>query len=149
MKKIILFSCLFSLITSSAFATYYKTNTYNCGDANMLAELDRATALHRAVITEVECDIPVAKPKPVVKNVKSIARPYIPKKFVKPVYQPRPTYNYVSNIVISYDCNNDCCDCVDTFEPSNPIVVPIVISTETQGDAWEIEQCEKYGKCAS
>ena len=81
MKKIILFSCLFSLITISANATYYQTTTEYCGDANMLAELDRATALHRAVITEIDCDY---------------VKPVAPKKHAtpKPVPKRIPTYSF-------------------------------------------------------
>ena len=55
MKKIILLSVLFGLITNTAFASYYKTSTHNCEKAAMLDTLDVATAQYRAIITEVEC----------------------------------------------------------------------------------------------
>ena len=55
MKKIVLLSVLFGLFTNSASATYYKTYSANCDTRAMMAKLDRATADHRAVITEVQC----------------------------------------------------------------------------------------------
>ena len=81
MKKIVLFIVFFGLITSSASATYYKADTFNCDDIAMLEDLDRAVATHRAVITELNCERRVA-PKPQPKPV------YKPKKVVKPIVKP-------------------------------------------------------------
>lgn len=107
MKKIILFSVLFGLITSSAFATYYKTTTSNCDTNAMLAKLDKATAQHRAVITEVTCDRQIARPAP--------KRFHAPKKYThhvkpmpRPVFIPRPTVTVVS---ITEQENYSCCGC--------------------------------------
>lgn len=108
MKKIILVSLLFGLITSSAFATYYKTTTSNCDTNAMLAKLDRATAQHRAVITEVSCNYTVPKvthvitPAPVV-----VKKPVIHHYVVK----PRPVIvEYVPVTVVSVE--EDSCACV-------------------------------------
>ena len=108
MKKIILFSVLFGLLTNSAFATYYKTTTSNCSDAAMLAKLDRATAEHRAVITEVSCDYTV----PTVTHVITPA-PVVVKKPVIHHYvvKPRPVVvEYVPVTVVSVE--EDSCACV-------------------------------------
>jgi len=110
MKKIVLLSVLFGLITNSAFATYYRTTTSNCGDAAMMAKLNRATADHRAVITEVTCDYTVPQvthvitPAPVV-----VKKPIIHHYVVK----PRPVIvEYVPITVVSVS-NTESCDCFD------------------------------------
>ena len=138
MKKIILISVLFGLITNTASATYYKTSTINCDDIAMLEDLDHAVAVHRAVITELNCEHrvarvapkpqpkPVYKPKkvvkPIVKPVKPIVKPVVVEQpvIVKPVIvkpAPRPVIHrvirYVPTVtVISVSENSyDCCDC--------------------------------------
>ncbi len=57
MKKIMI---LVALLPMSAFGWggYYNTRASNCDMAAMRAELDRATAQGRAVITTVRCNNP-------------------------------------------------------------------------------------------
>jgi hypothetical protein len=124
MKKIILFSCLFSLISNSAFATYYKTSTNNCGTANMLAELDRATALHRAVVTEIDCEytVPtrpapsfVAKPKPMPRPMPKPAPKRVAPQIVYKSVAPQPVCEYEPVVVvpiITIVSEQEYCDCV-------------------------------------
>jgi len=117
MKKIILLSLVFGLISSSAYATYYKTNTSNCSEAAMLAELDRATALHRAVITDVKCGYNLAKrpekprmaPKPFPKH-KVAAKKFVPRDVhpVTPVIVQVPTVTVVT-VTETESCT--CCGC--------------------------------------
>ena len=109
MKKIILLSVLFGLITNSAFATYYKTTTSNCSNAAMLSRLDKAAAQHRAVITEISCNYTVPKvthvvtPAPVV-----VKKPVIHQYVVK----PRPVVvEYVPVTVVSVE--EETCACFD------------------------------------
>ena len=108
MKKIILFSLAFGLITNSAFATYYKTSTSDCSDAAMLARLDSATAEHRAVITDVTCEYTVPEvthvitPAPIV-----VKKPVVHRYVVK----PRPVVvEYVPVTVISGE--EEVCSCI-------------------------------------
>ena len=108
MKKIILFSCLFGLILSSANATYYSTTTNNCNDAAMRARMDSAVAQYRAVITEVSCNYTVPEithvitPAPVV-----VKKPIIHHYVVK----PRPVIvEYVPVTVVSVE--EDVCSCM-------------------------------------
>ncbi len=109
MKKIILVSLLFGLVTSSAFATYYKTSTSNCSDAAMLAKLDRATAQHRAVITEVTCNYTVpSKPAPVAPK-----RTIASKKFVHHEYRtPAPVVVYKPTVTV-VAIEEETCTCFD------------------------------------
>ncbi len=119
MKKIILFSIVFGLISNSAFATYYKTSTNACGTANMLAELDRATALHRAVVTEIDCEYTVpTRPAPsFVAKPKPMPRP-----------MPKPTPKHVApQIVYETVVTETVC------EPEPVIIVPtITVITEQE-----------------
>lgn len=113
MKKIILFSCLFGLITSAANATYYKTTTNNCGDANMMATLDNAVAAHRAVITEVTCDYTIPeRPAPVAKHKprKMAAKKYVYRKHCAPA--PAPVATYEPTIVV-IGVTTETCTCFD------------------------------------
>ena len=112
MKKIILFSCLFGLILSSANATYYSTTTNNCNDAAMRAHMDSAVAQHRAVITEVSCNYTV----PEITHVITPA-PFVVKKPIIHHYvvKPRPVIvEYVPITVVNVEqdvCTCDACGC--------------------------------------
>ena len=99
MKKIILFSCLFGLITNAAFASYYKTTTTFCGDENMMSELDSAVATHRAVITEITCDY--VKPTAPAKRIapQPAPRKVASKKYIHHEYRaPKP-----QPVVVEYE----------------------------------------------
>ena len=122
MKKIILFSVVFGLITNAANATYYKTSTNTCDTANMLAELDRATALHRAVVTEIDCEytVPtrpapsfVPEPKPMPKPAPK--RVVAAKKFTN--YQVREykpvVVTYVPTVTVVTVTEQEICTCCD------------------------------------
>ncbi len=127
MKKIVLVSVILGLLTYSANATYYKTSTNNCSDANMMATLDNAVAVHRAVITEVTCDYtvpekpapvvkkpaPVAKPAPVVKHKprKMAAKHYVHHKYSAPAQAPVVTYEPTIVIVSQTTETCTCFDC--------------------------------------
>ena len=123
MKKIILFSLVFGLIATTANATYYKTSTNNCSDANMLARLDAATAAHRAVITDVTCDyvVPV-RPAPVMPRpvFKPAPRPVMPMPTVSESYfyesiEIEQVYEYKPVVVVptvTVVTEEDTCDCV-------------------------------------
>ena len=115
MKKIILLSLVFGLITSSAFATYYQTTTSDCSDAAMMAELDRATALHRAVVTDVTCTY--SMPKPAAKVAKPAYKPaYKPttyfyyEEYETVVVEPAPTVEVIS-VVEEESCSCVKCGC--------------------------------------
>lgn len=117
MKKIILFSCLFGLITNAAFATYYKTTTEFCGDANMRSELDSAVATHRAVITEITCDYvkPTASakratPKPMPRKV--AAKKYVHQQYRAPKPQPI-VVEYEPEITVVQITTTETCTCFD------------------------------------
>ncbi|MBQ3785225.1 MAG: hypothetical protein II843_02425 [Alphaproteobacteria bacterium] len=115
MKKIVL-ALAFCLISTPVFATYYGTTTTNCGDAAMLAELDRATATHRAVITEIKCNAPAPIvreiPRPVVRPVVYVEKPVV---VAQPIVVRRPVIvEYVPVTVVSVEedvCTCDACGC--------------------------------------
>ena len=114
MKKIILVSLVFGLITNAAFATYYKTTTSNCSDAAMLAELDKATALHRAVVTDVTCEY--TAPRVVQKAAPAPApvQTFRPTRFVKyPVADAQPVRTPKAFLVTvtKETCTCDDCGC--------------------------------------
>ena len=126
MKKIVLFSVLFGLFTSSAFATYYQTTTSNCSDAAMMARLDSATAEHRAVITDVTCEysVPVVKPAPVVmpkpkhytmqkRFVNREVRPVRPIQVVQPVQIVQPVIVHEPSFVVVSVVKEESCACFD------------------------------------
>ena len=113
MKKIVIFSILLGLITTAANATYYKTTTNNCSDANMMATLDNATAAHRAVITEVTCDYTIPeRPAPVAKHKprKMAAKHYVHHTYRAPA--PQPVVKYEPTIVIVSQ-TTETCTCFD------------------------------------
>lgn len=112
MRKIVLLSVLFGLITNSVFATYYRTTTSNCSDAAMRAKLNRATADHRAVITEVSCDYTVPQVTHVITPAPVVVRKPIVHHYV---VKPRPVIvEYVPVTVVSVEeesCACMTCDC--------------------------------------
>ena len=115
MKKIVL-ALAFCLISTPVFATYYGTTTTNCGDAAMLAELDRATATHRAVITEIKCNAPAPIvreiPRPVVRPVVYVEKPVVVE---QPIVVRRPVIvrraPVVVTPVVTEACVCDDCGC--------------------------------------
>lgn len=104
MKKIVLLSLVFGLLTTSASATYYQTTTNNCSDAAMMAELDRATATHRAVVTDVTCEYTVPK---TFAKAKSVYVPR-PRPVARPVIVRRPTVMVVSVEQETCTCDDYC-----------------------------------------
>ncbi len=120
MKRIILFSCLFGLITNAAFATYYSTTTNNCSDANMLNQLDSAVAQHRAVITEITCDYTVpAKPAPTAKPAprkRMAAKKYVHHEYRAPKPEPKQVpviVEYEPAITVVQITTTESCSCFD------------------------------------
>lgn len=115
MKKIVLALAL-SLMSTPVFATYYATTTTNCNAAAMLADLDRAVATHRAVITEIKCNAPAPIvreiPRPVVRPVVYVERPVIVE---QPVVVRRPVIvrraPVVVTPVVTESCVCDDCGC--------------------------------------
>lgn len=115
MKKIVL-ALIFGLMSTSCFATYYGTTTTNCNSGAMLAELDRAVATHRAVITEIKCNAPapIMRPAPrhIVQPVVHVAEPVVVERPVyvyRPVIVRRPTVTVVDVIQESDTCHD--CGC--------------------------------------
>lgn len=170
MKKIVLISVLCALCAGSAFATQYKTASYNCNPNAMMRQLNDATAEHRAVITEIQCDAPASiadggdyfeyeeevKMEQVTTSEVFVrkAKREEPKPVEKRPVQEEPAVRYIETIVYTDGCDDDeCCDCGCDDEPVEevkPIVVPAKpVVPDNQGDLEEIEQCEKYGRCAS
>lgn len=178
MKKIVLISVLCGLFACPAFATHYKTKSYNCNQNAMMHQLDNATAEHRAVITEVECDAPMMNGGDYFEYTQTTEMEQVTtsETFVRKAKRPAPKPEYkvvekrYSTIIVEDDCDDDCCDCDEccdecddevVMKPTEivkPIVVPAkpVVKTvakpvvlDNQGDLEEIEQCEKYGRCAS
>lgn len=109
MKKIVLLSLVFGLLSGSAYATYYETFSPNCADAAMLADLDRATATHRAVITKTSCEYAAPRPAPRVMPTRYVAaKRYVNR--VQRVYQPVVVYRPVMTVVsVAETCT--CCNC--------------------------------------
>ena len=62
MKKIFALSIIGILASVSANAEYVELHTTNCDMNAMRAELNRAVAEHRAVITKVVCEEATAEP---------------------------------------------------------------------------------------
>jgi len=150
MKKIILLSVLFGLLTNSALATYYKTYTYNCNENAMAAKLDRATVDHRAVVTEVVCaknhamhhenryaGVRFAQPKiEQVATSEVFVRPakraeyieYKPVRHVKyvrkPVITPCIQKVFIASVETATECDT-CCDCQEPVEQIQPVVVSV------------------------
>ena len=62
MKKIFALSVIGIMAVATANADYYETYTSNCDMNAMRAELNRAVADKRAVITKITCENTIAKP---------------------------------------------------------------------------------------
>lgn len=62
MKKILALSFVGIMAVAAANADYYETQTGNCDMNAMRAELNRAVADHRAVITKIVCEETTAEP---------------------------------------------------------------------------------------
>lgn len=56
MKKLTLVAIFMATISGAGASDYYETFVRDCNPAAMRAELDRAAAAHRSVITVVKCD---------------------------------------------------------------------------------------------
>lgn len=64
MKKIFALSIVGIMASVAANAEYIELHTSNCDLNSMRAELNRAVADHRAVITKIVCDMPVVTEEP-------------------------------------------------------------------------------------
>lgn len=123
MKKIFAVSVMALLATAAANADYYETYTSNCDMNAMRAELNRAVAENRAVITKITCEntvvepVVVAEPAPVIVDdapcgepfERVVNREYFVRETVqqyKPVvhYEPAGTYTTVRAVCEKPGC---------------------------------------------
>lgn len=169
MKKIILVSVLFGLVLNPAFATRYKTSSFNCDRDAMLAQLDGATAEHRAVITEISCDGDAARAAKRYgfdkmryddpdKRV-SMEQVTTSEVFVTTVTEEVERVEYREETVASYptvlvfedddefDCDCDDCDdcdeCDDCADCDDEITEPVVIEAPKNDTANTTNQVVK------
>jgi hypothetical protein len=120
MKKIFALSIVGIMASVAANAEYIELHTSNCDLNSMRAELNRAVADHRAVITKIVCDMPVVTEEPM--NSEFIAdeescgesferivnREYFVRETVQqyePVVQYVPTTTYTR---VKPACNHGC-----------------------------------------
>ena len=122
MKKILALSIVGMLASVAAHADYYETQTGNCDMNAMRAELNRAVADHRAVITKIVCEEtnvetePVVIAEPVVEEScgepfeRVVNREYFVRETVqqyKPVvhYEPAGSYTTMRAVCGDYGCD--------------------------------------------
>ncbi len=124
MKKIVALSIMGIMATVCANADYYETYTTNCDMNAMRAELNRAVAENRAVITKITCEntiaepVVVAEPAPIVFDDASCGEPfervvnreYFVRETVqqyKPVvhYEPAGTYTTMRAVCDEFGCD--------------------------------------------
>ena len=77
MKKILALSILGVLAATAANADYFEFRTDNCDMNAMRAELNRAVADKRAVITKVVCEDSTVEVEPVVMAEPEIVEPVV------------------------------------------------------------------------
>ena len=119
MKKILALSIVGIMASVAANADYYETRTGNCDMNSMRAELNRAVADHRAVITKIVCEESTAEPvvitEPVVEEScgepfeRVVNREYFVRETVqqyKPVvhYEPAGTYTTMRTVCGDTGC---------------------------------------------
>ena len=113
MKKILAVSIIGIMAVAAANADYYETYTNNCDMNAMRAELNRAVADKRAVITKITCENTVAEP--VVEETcgepfeRVVNREYFVRETVqqyKPVvhYEPAGTYTTMRAVCDDQGC---------------------------------------------
>jgi len=122
MKKIFALSICGILASVAANADYYETQTGNCDMNAMRAELNRAVADHRAVITKIVCEEtnvetePVMIAEPVVEEScgepfeRVVNREYFVRETVqqyKPVvhYEPAGSYTTMRAVCGDFGCD--------------------------------------------
>jgi len=122
MKKILALSIVGMLASVAAHADYYETQTGNCDMNAMRAELNRAVADHRAVITKIVCEEtnvetePVVIAEPVVEEScgepfeRVVNREYFVRETVqqyKPVvhYEPAGSYTTMRAVCGDFGCD--------------------------------------------
>jgi len=127
MKKILALSIVGILASVAAHADYYETQTGNCDMNSMRAELNRAVADHRAVITKIVCEESNVETEPVMISEPVVIEPvagtacgepfervvnreYFVRETVqqyKPVvhYEPAGSYTTMRAVCNEYGCN--------------------------------------------
>ncbi len=119
MKKILALSIVGIMAAASANADYFEFRTNNCDMNAMRAELDRAVAEHRAVITKVVCEETTAEPVVVESGncevcgepfEEVVKREYFVRETVqqyKPVvhYEPAGTYTTMRAVCGEFGCD--------------------------------------------
>jgi len=120
MKKILALSIVGIMAAASANADYFEFRTNNCDMNAMRAELNRAVAEHRAVITKVICEETIAEPvvisEPVVEEPcgepfeEVVKREYFVRETVqqyKPVvhYEPAGSYTTMRPVCGDFGCD--------------------------------------------